>query len=120
CTQPDSLGSENNGDTPSFGDERHDGSVETLVNGVSDARKSQPSLLRHSMMVIDLSRLSESTVNREEIGIEDLPMAPDTPVSKSSQEPQWADANASMQQRTLRRQTEPVKQENRNGERPST
>lgn len=121
-TQPDDLGSENNGDTPSFGDERHDDAAETIVNNVSDARKSQASPLRHSMMVIDLSRLSESTTNRDEIGAEDHPMAPDTPVSKSSQEPQWVDANTSLQRRTLRRRAEPalVKQESRNGEKPST
>lgn len=105
-TQSGDLESSNNGDSPSFSDERHDGSGETLVNPVSDGNRSQPSLLRHSMMVMDFSRLSEPAISRDDLETENHPMAPDTPVSKSSQEPQV--------------ESELVKQESHDGEKTAT
>ncbi|KAE8151944.1 hypothetical protein BDV25DRAFT_128430 [Aspergillus avenaceus] len=81
-------------------------SDEPPVNHV-DGKGSHASHLRHSIAVME--SWSETTLAQTRMETdEDHPMAPDTPVSKSSQEPQPNDMGTSLQQRTLRKRVERV------------
>ncbi|GLA12489.1 hypothetical protein AnigIFM62618_008434 [Aspergillus niger] len=64
--------------------------------------------LRHSIAVMETALWSETTLPQNKEDGDDHPMAPDTPVSKSSQEPQPGDLGVSLQQRTLRKRVEKV------------
>ncbi|KAL4894147.1 hypothetical protein BDV59DRAFT_175916 [Aspergillus ambiguus] len=64
--------------------------------------------LRHSIAVMESSLWTETPLTRDTTELEDHPMAPDTPVSKSSQEPPSAETGSSLQQRTLRKRVERV------------
>lgn len=78
------------------------------VTNAAEAKRSQVSHLRHSIAVMEQSLWTETTLARDTMDVDDHPMAPDTPVSKSSQEPQSGDMSTSLQQRTLRKRVERV------------
>ncbi|RAL06430.1 putative histone-lysine N-methyltransferase (Ash1) [Aspergillus ibericus CBS 121593] len=84
-------------------------SGDTLLDGVGVAegkRSKSTSHLRHSIAVMETALWSETTLPQNNVDGDDHPMAPDTPVSKSSQEPQPGDMSTSLQQRTLRKRVE--------------
>ncbi|PWY79446.1 histone-lysine N-methyltransferase [Aspergillus sclerotioniger CBS 115572] len=84
-------------------------SGDTLIDGVGVAevkRSKSTSHLRHSIAVMETALWSETTLPQTNVDGDDHPMAPDTPVSKSSQEPQPSDMSTSLQQRTLRKRVE--------------
>jgi histone-lysine N-methyltransferase ASH1L len=74
------------------------------VDSLAKAKRSHSSL-RHSIAVMENS-LWSATPTDDDTTAYDHPMAPDTPVSKSSQELQSEDMNTSLQQRTLRNRAE--------------
>lgn len=77
---------------------------EAYVESLAKAKRSQSSL-RHSIAVME-SSLWSGTLTQHDTILDDQAMAPDTPDSKSSQEPQLEDMNTSFQQRTLRKRVE--------------
>ncbi|KAF7591916.1 hypothetical protein BBP40_000887 [Aspergillus hancockii] len=80
-------------------------SSETVANNGEEGTRSHASRLRHSIAVMET--WSETTLARDHMETEeDHPMAPDTPVSKTSQELQPSDMGTSLQQRTLRKRVE--------------
>lgn len=79
-------------------------SSEAYVDSLAKAKRSHSSL-RHSIAVMENS-LWSATPDNEEVAAEDHPMAPDTPVSKSSQDIRSEDMNTSLQQRNLRNRVE--------------
>jgi histone-lysine N-methyltransferase ASH1L len=81
-------------------------SSEAYVDSLAKAKRSHSSL-RHSIAVMENS-LWSATPADDDSTTYDHPMAPDTPVSKSSQEIQSEDMNTSLQQRTLRNRAEKV------------
>ncbi|KAJ6087012.1 hypothetical protein N7467_005926 [Penicillium canescens] len=89
-----------------------DGSVasssEAYVASLANAKRSHSSL-RHSIAVMENS-LWSGTADKD-AAVDDHPMAPDTPVSKSSQELQAEDMNVSLQQRALRKRVEKALEE---------
>lgn len=84
-------------------------SSEAYVDSLAKAKRSHSSL-RHSIAVMENS-LRNATPADDDTTTYDHPMAPDTPVSKSSQEIQSEDMNTSLQQRTLRNRAEKVSAE---------
>jgi histone-lysine N-methyltransferase ASH1L len=122
ATQPGDSGTDkNNESTAAFGNGNHNGASETLI-GATDGKKAQSSLLRHSLADMESSQWSDITPTLDDASSDGPPLAPDTPVSNSSQEPQAADMNTSLQQRTLRKRVESalVKQESPDGEKAAT
>ncbi|KNG85872.1 putative histone-lysine N-methyltransferase (Ash1) [Aspergillus nomiae NRRL 13137] len=82
-------------------------SEEALLDKAEGGKRSQASHLRHSIAVME--SWSEATLAQDNMETEgDHPMAPDTPVSKSSQELQASDMGTSLQQRTLRKRVERI------------
>jgi histone-lysine N-methyltransferase ASH1L len=81
-------------------------SSEAYVDSLAKAKRSHSSL-RHSIAVMENSLWSATPTDDDTIAY-DHPMAPDTPVSKSSQELRSEDMNTSLQQRTLRNRAEKV------------
>jgi histone-lysine N-methyltransferase ASH1L len=82
-------------------------SGETLATNGEEGTSSHASNLRHSIAVMET--WSETTLARDNMETEeDHPMAPDTPVSKTSQELQPSDMGSSLQQRTLRKRVERI------------
>lgn len=78
---------------------------QAYVDSLAQAKRTRSSL-RHSIAVMESSLLN-GTLPENDIKMTDShPMAPDTPVSKSSQEPQIEDMATSLQQRTLRKRVE--------------
>ncbi|EAU30908.1 conserved hypothetical protein [Aspergillus terreus NIH2624] len=75
--------------------------------GAVAAASVSSSHLRHSIAVMESSLWSETHLALDTAEPEDHPMAPDTPVSKSSQESP-SEANPPLQQRTLRKRVERV------------
>jgi histone-lysine N-methyltransferase ASH1L len=121
-TQPGDSGTDkNNESTAALGNGNHNGASEALI-GATDGKKAQSSLLRHSLAVMESSQWSDITPTLDDASPDGPPLAPDTPVSSSSQEPQAADMNTSLQQRTLRKRVESalVKQESPDGEKAAT
>ncbi|GMG41097.1 unnamed protein product [Aspergillus oryzae var. brunneus] len=89
-------------------------SGETLVDKAEGGKRSQASHLRHSIAVME--SWSEATLAQGNMETEgDHPLAPDTPVSKSSQELQASDMGTSLQQRTLRKRVERILTEEGHG-----
>ncbi|KAJ5335345.1 Histone-lysine N-methyltransferase (Ash1) [Penicillium brevicompactum] len=82
-------------------------SSEAYVDSLAKAKRSHSSL-RHSIAVMENSMW---TPDNEEAAADDHPMAPDTPVSKSSQDIPSEDMNTSLQQRTLRNRVEKAEDE---------
>lgn len=80
-------------------------SSQAYVDSLAKAKRSRSSL-RHSIAVMESSLKKGTTVSADDAVTEDTAMAPDTPVSKSSQEPQTEDMATSLQQRTLRKRVE--------------
>ncbi|PYH98755.1 hypothetical protein BO71DRAFT_425779 [Aspergillus ellipticus CBS 707.79] len=99
-------------------------SGEALADAVGAAeakRSASTSHLRHSIAVMETAIWSETTLTQDHADADDHPMAPDTPVSKSSQDPQPGDMSTSLQQRTLRKRVERVlTQEEKNDREKST
>ncbi|KAJ5306557.1 hypothetical protein N7508_005572 [Penicillium antarcticum] len=83
-------------------------SSEAYVASLANAKRSHSSL-RHSIAVMENS-LWNGTPD-EDAAADDHPMAPDTPVSKSSQELQSEDMNMSLQQRALRKRVDKALEE---------
>jgi len=79
-------------------------SSEAYVDSLAKAKRSHSSL-RHSIAVMENSLRSATPTDDDSI-TKDHPMAPDTPVSKSSQELRSEDFNTSLKQRTLRNRAE--------------
>ncbi|KAF9888398.1 hypothetical protein FE257_008676 [Aspergillus nanangensis] len=87
----------------------HPMSGEALAANVADGKSSRAaSHLRHSIAVMESPLWAETTPAGENTDPEAHAVAPDTPVSKSSQEPQPGDMNSSLQQRTLRKRVERI------------
>ncbi|THC98041.1 hypothetical protein EYZ11_002467 [Aspergillus tanneri] len=78
------------------------------VNNVAEVKRSQSSHLRHSIAVMESPMWSETTLAQDNMDINENPMAPGTPISKSSQELHPGDMSTSLQQRTLRKRVERV------------
>ncbi|PLB52383.1 putative histone-lysine N-methyltransferase [Aspergillus steynii IBT 23096] len=78
------------------------------ATNVAETKRSQVSHLRHSIAVMEQTMWTETALAQNTMDVDDHPMAPDTPVSKSSQEPQSGDMSTSLQQRTLRKRVERV------------
>ncbi|KAE8351495.1 hypothetical protein BDV28DRAFT_149943 [Aspergillus coremiiformis] len=82
-------------------------SGDIVVHNTEQRKRSQASHLRHSIAVME--SWSETTLAQDNMETEeDHPMAPDTPVSKSSQELQSSELGTSLQQRTLRKRVERI------------
>ncbi|KAE8379233.1 hypothetical protein BDV26DRAFT_260039 [Aspergillus bertholletiae] len=82
-------------------------SGETLLDNAERGERSHASPLHPSIAVME--SWSEATLAHSNMEIDgDHPMAPDTPVSKSSQELQASDMGTSLQQRTLRKRVERI------------
>lgn len=92
-------------DTPVKNDDTIASSSQAYVDGLAKAKRSRSSL-RHSIAVMESSLKNGTAQSAEDAMTDDHSMAPDTPVSKSSQEPQAEDTSASLQQRTLRKRVE--------------
>ncbi|OQE37396.1 hypothetical protein PENCOP_c010G01022 [Penicillium coprophilum] len=75
-------------------------SSEAYVDSLAKAKRSHSSL-RHSIAVMESSLWSGIPVDDDTVANDT--MAPDTPVSKSSQDSQPEDMNTNLQQRTLRK-----------------
>ncbi|KAJ5520542.1 hypothetical protein N7463_000995 [Penicillium fimorum] len=75
-------------------------SSEAYVDSLAKAKRSHSSL-RHSIAVMESSLWSGTPVDEDTVA--DNTVAPDTPVSKSSQDVQSEDMNMNLQQRTLRK-----------------
>ncbi|KAJ5798112.1 uncharacterized protein N7503_007408 [Penicillium pulvis] len=80
-------------------------SSQAYVDSLAKAKRSR-SGLRHSIAVMQSSLRTDSALPTGDTLIEDHSMVPDTPISKSSQELQSEDLNASLQQRTLRKRVQ--------------
>ncbi|GKZ34276.1 hypothetical protein AbraIFM66950_004503 [Aspergillus brasiliensis] len=89
---------------------------------VKRTRSKSSSHLRHSIAVMETALWSETALPQNKEDGDDHPMAPDTPVSKSSQEPQPSDLGMSLPQRTLRKRVEKVltREDNKDQEKVST
>lgn len=91
--------------TPVKKDDSTTSSSQAYVDSLAKAKRSR-SGLRHSIAVMQSSLRTGSALPTGDTLIEDHSMAPDTPVSKSSQESQSEDLNTSLQQRTLRKRVQ--------------
>lgn len=104
-------------DTPEM-EEPAASSSEAYVDSLAKAKRSHSSL-RHSIAVMENS-LWSATPTDENAAVDDHEMAPDTPVSKSSQDIQSEDMNTSLQQRTLRNRVEKaLTQDEKNAAKPT-
>ncbi|KAI9927971.1 hypothetical protein MW887_002823 [Aspergillus wentii] len=107
AAQLDNLALESNNEvTISTGEENRTVPGEISVNKVSEGKKSQYSLPRHSIAVMEKTMWREAALSQDHTEAEDHPQAPDTPVSKSSQEPQPSESGSSLPQRTLRKRVQ--------------
>ncbi|KAF3390413.1 Histone-lysine N-methyltransferase ash1 [Penicillium rolfsii] len=78
---------------------------QAYVDSLAQAKRTRSSA-RHSIAVMESSLLKGTLPEDDAIMTDSHPMAPDTPVSKSSQELQVEDMATSLQQRTLRKRVE--------------
>ncbi|PKY07800.1 hypothetical protein P168DRAFT_313945 [Aspergillus campestris IBT 28561] len=87
-------------------------SGETLVAAVADrGKQTRASHLRHSIAVMEAAAWSQATLAGEDNnhgGTDEPAVAPGTPVSNSSQEPQPGEGSSSLPRRTLRKRVERV------------
>ncbi|KAL4862913.1 hypothetical protein BDV12DRAFT_35046 [Aspergillus spectabilis] len=91
----------------SVGSTEHADLVKTLDNGAAPQGKStRSSHLRHSIAIMESTLHTETSVTQDPMDLDDHPMAPDTPVSKSSHELQPDDVPAALPPRTLRKRVE--------------
>lgn len=80
---------------------------DTLDNGAAERGKnSHSSHLRHSIAIMESALHSETSPAQDPMDIDDHPMAPDTPVSKSSSGSQTEDVPVALPPRTLRKRVE--------------
>lgn len=89
-------------DTAPEEDETSTSSSQAYVDSLAKAKRTRSSL-RHSLAVME-SSLFKGTA--DDTMTDNYSMAPDTPVSKSSQEPPSEDMATSLQQRNLRKRVE--------------
>lgn len=90
---------------PVKNDDTATSSSQAYVDSLAKAKRSRSSL-RHSIAVMESSLRKGTALPSDDAVTEDTAMAPDTPVSNSSQEPQTEDMATSLQQRTLRKRVE--------------
>lgn len=76
-------------------------SSQAYVDDLAKSKRSR-SGLRHSIAVMESQIYNGTVVSTQDSLTEETPMAPDTPVSNSSQDPSSVDMSTSLQQRTLR------------------
>ncbi|KAJ6115033.1 hypothetical protein N7486_000811 [Penicillium sp. IBT 16267x] len=88
--------------TPVKKDDSTTSSSQAYVDSLAKAKRSR-SRLRHSIAVMQSSLRTDSALPTDDTLIEDHSMAPDTPISKSSQS---EDMITSLQQRSLRKRVE--------------
>ncbi|EAW09240.1 putative histone-lysine N-methyltransferase (Ash1) [Aspergillus clavatus NRRL 1] len=100
------LEKENGISTSSPGQEDRTLAPGSLANNLTKLKRSHSSHLRHSIAVMETSLWNETTLIQDRLEIEDHPMAPDTPVSNSSQEPQPNELSTALQHRNLRKRVE--------------
>jgi histone-lysine N-methyltransferase ASH1L len=92
--------------TPVEDDDAAASTSQAYVDSLVQAKRTRSSL-RHSIAVMESSLFNGTALPDDDTIMTDgHPMAPDTPVSKSSQEPQAGDMATSLQQRTLRKRVE--------------
>jgi len=82
-------------------------SSQAYVDSLAKAKRSRSSL-RHSIAVMESSLRSGTALPVNDTPSEDHSMVPDTPVSKSSQEPVSEDPKPEIPQRSLRKRVEKV------------
>lgn len=92
-------------DTPVKKDDTTASSSQAYVDSLAKAKRSRSSL-RHSIAVMESSLKNGTAQSTEDAMTDDHSMGPDTPVSKTSQEPQAEGTSTSLQQRTLRKRVE--------------
>ncbi|KAL4783022.1 hypothetical protein BJX76DRAFT_270397 [Aspergillus varians] len=81
--------------------------AEPLDNGVvSQGENSRSSHLRHSIAIMESASQSEKRTAQDHMDVDTHPMAPDTPVSKSSHGSQSEDMPVALPPRTLRKRME--------------
>lgn len=90
--------------TPSKKDDPVPSTSQAYVDSLVKSKRSG-SGLRHSIAVME-SLQPVPNIPTDATAIEDQPMAPDTPISKSSQEPQLEEPSSSVHQRSLRQRVE--------------
>ncbi|KAJ5162326.1 hypothetical protein N7492_007718 [Penicillium capsulatum] len=78
---------------------------QAYVDSLAKSKRSR-SGLRHSIAVMESQMYNGVITSAEDTLVEEHSMAPDTPVSNSSQEPSPDGMNNSLQQRTLRKRVE--------------
>lgn len=80
---------------------------ESLDNvAAAEGKKPRSSHLRHSIAIMESALQTEASPTQDPMDIDDHQMAPDTPISKSSHEPQPEDAPVTLPPRTLRKRVE--------------
>lgn len=94
-------------------------SSQAYVDDLAKSKRSGSSL-RHSIAVMESQMYNGTATSAEETLVEEHARAPDTPISKSSQEPQSEDLNTSLQQRALRKRVEKALAEEEGTDKPST
>ncbi|KAL4885037.1 hypothetical protein BJY04DRAFT_158521 [Aspergillus karnatakaensis] len=88
--------------------------LKTLGNAAAPLGKNtRSSRLRHSIAIMESGRHTEASSSHDAMELDDHPMAPDTPVSKSSHESQPDDRSALLLPRTLRKRVEQALARNR-------
>lgn len=90
---------------PTKNDETAASSSQAYVDSLAKSKRSRSSL-RHSIAVMESSLRKGTALPADDAATEDTAMAPDTPVSKSSHDPQAEDMATSLQQRTLRKRVD--------------
>ncbi|KAI9374679.1 hypothetical protein BJX61DRAFT_274458 [Aspergillus egyptiacus] len=81
--------------------------IEGLDNGAAaEGKKSRSSHLRHSIAIMESTLQTDTGLGQDAMDVDDHPMAPDTPISKSSNELHPDDVPASLPPRTLRKRVE--------------
>lgn len=91
--------------TPVKNDKTATSSSQAYVDSLAKAKRSRSSL-RHSIAVMESSLKRNTTLPADDAMANDHSIAPDTPVSKSSQESQAEDTAISLQQRNLQKRVE--------------
>ncbi|KAL4997632.1 hypothetical protein BDV10DRAFT_89436 [Aspergillus recurvatus] len=80
---------------------------EPLDNGAAPrVKNARASHLRHSIAIMESALQAETSPTQDPMDVDHHPVAPDTPVSKSSHESQTEDVPAALPPRTLRKRVE--------------
>ncbi|KAL2860232.1 hypothetical protein BJX68DRAFT_80653 [Aspergillus pseudodeflectus] len=93
--------------------------VEGLDNGAAPlGKKLRSSQLRHSIAIMESALQTETSLVQDHMDPGDHPMAPDTPLSKSSHELQPEDVPGALPPRTLRKRVEQALARDKSHNRP--